>query len=103
MSKLRNQFWGKVPNREQRRAKIESILLEARRQYNDRSHSKDIDPSNFSKWLCFVVDGQVVCEIAYANMLGLANDRGAVSKVWRDEVRALTGKIYFESFFIIHL
>ena len=101
IARLRHQFWGKVPNREERRAKIETLLLEARRQYNERSQRKEIDPSKYSNWLCFVVDGQVVCEKAFVNMLGLADNRGAVSKVWRDEVRALTGKNYFEKLFCI--
>ena len=91
MVKKRSAFWSKKPNREQRRAKIETILKEARQAYLDLSAKGTIDPCQHPNKLVFFIDGSVVCEKAYVNMLGLANDKGAISKVWKDQARLVTG------------
>lgn len=91
LANLRHHFWRQVPNREERRAKIENILKEARAQFTERAFRKEIDPSQYPNCFCFNIDGQNVCEKAYANALGLTNDKGATSKVWKDEVKVFTG------------
>lgn len=88
---MRHFFWSKIPNREVRRAKIETIIQHAGQAFKEKCIRKEIDPSDFPKGLCFDVDGVSVCEKAFANALGVADDKGAVSKVWRDEVRAFSG------------
>ena len=91
LANLRQHFWYHVPSREERRTKIETILKKARVQYTERAFRKEIDPSQYPNCFCFDIDGQNICEKAYANALGLANDKGATSKVWKDEVKAFTG------------
>ena len=91
----RYHFWSKEPTGEQRRAKIETILKEARKEFIERSANGGIDPRQHRNKMVFLLDGEIVCEKAYANMLGLANDNGAVSKVWRDEAKILSGKLRF--------
>lgn len=89
---MRYLFWRHMPNREERRAKISSILEKARQDFTERSYRKEIDPSKYPNCFCFSIDGVNICEKAYANALGLANDKGAVSKVWKDEVKVFIGK-----------
>ena len=80
-------------DREERRAKISSILEKARQDFTERSYRKEIDPSKYPNCFCFSIDGVNICEKAYANALGLSNDKGAVSKVWKDEVRVFIGTL----------
>ena len=47
LANIRGQFWGKVPNRYQRRDKIRNIMSEARREFNRRCVNNDVDTSLF--------------------------------------------------------
>jgi hypothetical protein len=67
-------------------------LEKARQDFTERSYRKEIGPSKYPNCFCFSIDGVNICEKAYANALGLANDKGAVSKVWKDGVKVFIGK-----------
>ena len=92
LAEMRKTFWGKIPNREQRRVKIENILKRARQDFLRRCGNNEIDPTLHPNQLCFVIDGNIVCEKAYANAIGLADGRGMPTKTWKDELKLLTGK-----------
>mgnify|MGYP007022330030 CR=1 FL=1 len=56
LANARQEFWGKAPSRDERRAKITDILNKARKEYNVRSFTKEIDPSQYTNCFCFVID-----------------------------------------------
>jgi hypothetical protein len=90
LKQMRTEFWGDCPTAKDRRAKIARALDEAKVQYNRRL-ALNLMPQNISKSFCFVVNNKVVCEKAFAFVIGMCDDHGKKLKTWTNEVLRASG------------
>jgi hypothetical protein len=96
MAEMRHSFWHSNPNGGERRVKIQQHLAQASKEYSDRLLLNLIPVDQYKKPLCFIANGQVVCEKVYAQLLGMADSiqKGKL-KTWMDEVDIHLGNIRF--------
>jgi hypothetical protein len=92
LGRFRSNFWGDVPNAKDRREKIQNELAKARAEYDKRLAVGSIVLQDYKTPLVFSVNGNIVCEKAFVNILGIADRLGNKSKTWIDEVDIFLGK-----------
>ena len=61
-----------------------SILSKARHDYLNHRADTDVIKTSFPNNLCFTLDGVILCEKAFVNILGMANSRGEKHTTWRN-------------------
>ena len=87
MVDCRTKFWNDTPTAKLRRQRIRNILREAREEFDTRCQEKTIDPSDFPNSFVFLLEGKIICEKAFVNLIGLANCDGEKTRPWINEVR----------------
>ena len=92
MQERRLGFWQTHPSPEDRRHKIRAHLIGAKSEFNRRSKFNLLSSDNLKFPLCFVVNNVVVCEKAFAFVIGQTDKNGNKSKMWNDEVSIALGK-----------
>jgi hypothetical protein len=97
LQKYRFEFWESRPKPLERRAKIKAHLEQAKLEYVNRSQLKmlPVDLLDSPASHCFVVNNRIVCEKAYAFLIGQIDDTGDKFRMWNDEVQASLGKYIY--------
>ena len=90
---FRLAFWGKkAPSSKEKRAKIREALKRASDEYNNLLATKDITIQDYKTPFAYRASGNLVCEKAFVNMLGMADSKGNKGKMWKNEMAIYLGK-----------
>lgn len=92
LGEYRIDFWEDVPTASERRAKVVDALTLARHQYLRKASLVAVNPEEYPDQLLFKANDKEVCEKFYANLLGMADDKGFKNKRWNDEVDVFVGR-----------
>lgn len=91
MAKYRVEFWGKIPNSDERWNKFVEAIKSARQLFAERIVNGTANASDYSTPMIFLADKHEMCEQAYCNMLGVATSQGYKSSLWKKAVSFCNG------------
>jgi hypothetical protein len=81
IDEFRKKLWGDNPSPLERRRRLLGLFEDARVEYTTRLQLKQVNICNYSKPMCFCVNGQIVCENAFAYLINMST-KGKKSRVW---------------------
>ena len=93
LKSFRESFWvGDATTAIEKRRSIFCALKTAQERYLCMASAEAVNPNDFSDELCFKVDGKIVCQKYFANLVGMADRNGFKNKLWLSEVSILKNK-----------